>query len=339
MPTRKEFSAKTQGPGFAGLLLTIALGSLIGCQGISAGGASSSSQAGTLAVNPASEDFGIVKVGSHQAETLTITNTGATPVSVSQISLSGNAFELSGISVPLNLSSSQTSTFTVTFAPQASGAASGTVTIKSDGTNPTLNLALSGTGTTTVGQLSITPATIALGSVAVGTSNTASGSLSASGANVTVTTASLNNSAFSLSGLSLPATVTAGHSVAFTVTFTPEKTGAANASLTFTSNAQTASIAEILSGTGIAATTYSVRLVWEASTSPNIAGYNVYRASFSGSCGSFSKINSLLNTGTTYTDAGVAGGASYCYATTAVNARNEESGYSNIVSNIQVPTP
>jgi hypothetical protein len=31
--------------------------------------------------------------------------------------------------------------------------------------------------------------------------------------------------------------------------------------------------------------------------------------------------------------------ANYCYATTAVNTSNEESAYSNVVSNVQVPAP
>jgi hypothetical protein len=36
-------------------------------------------------------------------------------------------------------------------------------------------------------------------------------------------------------------------------------------------------------------------------------------------------------------DTSVADGTNYCYATTAVNSSDEESGYSNIVSNVQVP--
>jgi hypothetical protein len=47
----------------------------------------------------------------------------------------------------------------------------------------------------------------------------------------------------------------------------------------------------------------------------------------------------LLNTGTLYTDSAVVDGANYCYATTAVNTSDEESGYSNVVSNVQVPAP
>jgi hypothetical protein len=92
-------------------------------------------------------------------------------------------------------------------------------------------------------------------------------------------------------------------------------------------------------GTGTAASGYSVNLSWDASTSPNIAGYNIYRASYSGSCGSFGKINSSLNTTTLYTDLAVSDGTSYCYATTAVNTSSEESAYSNIVSNVQIPAP
>jgi len=56
-------------------------------------------------------------------------------------------------------------------------------------------------------------------------------------------------------------------------------------------------------------------------------------------CGTFSKINPALNTGILYTDSAVVDGANYCYATTAVNTSNEESGYSNIVSNVEVPVP
>ena len=83
---------------------------------------------------------------------------------------------------------------------------------------------------------------------------------------------------------------------------------------------------------------HSVDLSWAASTSSNVSGYNVYRAAYSSSCGPFSRINSALLATTSYTDSTVTNGASYCYAATAVNTNEEESGYSNIVTNIQIPT-
>ena len=187
------------------------------------------------------------------------------------------------------------------------------------------------------GQLAVSPGTLSIGSVADGSSGSASGNLTASGASVTITAASSSNSAFSVSGLSLPVTIQDGKSVTFTVTFSPQTSGAASATLTFASSAQPSTTTASVNGTGAAASTHSVDLSWNASTSSNISGYNVYRAVYTNSCGSFSKINSLLNTGTLYTDAAVTDGTSYCYAATAVDTSNAESGYSNIVSGVQVP--
>jgi fibronectin type 3 domain-containing protein len=94
----------------------------------------------------------------------------------------------------------------------------------------------------------------------------------------------------------------------------------------------------VLTGTGTPAPTHSVNLSWTASTSTDVVGYNVYRAQYiSAACGAFSKTNPVLNTTTLYTDSTVASSTAYCYATTAVDTSNAESGYSNIVSNVAIP--
>ena len=294
---------------------------------------------GTLGSNPASLSFGSVTVGNNQSLSETVTNTGGASVAISQVGISGSGFSLTGISTPVTLTTGQSASFSVTFTPTSAGSVTGNVTIASNASNPTLTIPLSGTGVAAAGQLAVSPTALAVGSVVVGTNGSASGSLTASGASVTMTAATINNSSFSLSGLSLPVTIPAGQSVAFTVTFTPQTTGAASATLTFTTNAQQAAITEAVTATGAAAPTYSVSLSWAASASPDISGYNIYRAAYASSCGSFSKINAVLNTGTSYADSAVSDGTSYCYATTAVNSSNEESGYSNIVSNIQIPAP
>ena len=82
---------------------------------------------------------------------------------------------------------------------------------------------------------------------------------------------------------------------------------------------------------------HKVQLSWDASASTDVSGYNVYRAQFSDFCGTFTRINSALTTDTAYTDSNVMNGTSYCYATTAVDTNNAESGYSNVVSNIEIP--
>jgi trimeric autotransporter adhesin len=295
---------------------------------------------GAVSASPSSLNFGTVQTGTTQKLTDTLTNTGGSSLTISKVGISGTSFTVSGITTPLTLGSGQSATFTVTYAPLTATAASGTVTVTSDGSNPTLGVALTGTGAAVAGQLSVSPVPVAVGSVVVGSSGAGSGTLTASGANVTVTGATSNNSRFVISGLSLPGTIAAGKSAAFSVTYSPLVAGADSATLTFTSNAQTTTITGTSTGAGTPAPVHTVALSWNASTSPNIAGYNIYRAVYVTSCGAYSKINGAnLDTATTYTDSAVVDGTNYCYATTAVDTSNAESGYSNIVSNVQIPAP
>ncbi len=89
--------------------------------------------------------------------------------------------------------------------------------------------------------------------------------------------------------------------------------------------------------TGTGGSAHTVDLSWDASTSAEVSGYNVYRAVYTNSCGSFFKINSVLTTSTSYTDSEVTNGTSYCYATTTVSTSGAESGYSSIVSSVLIP--
>jgi hypothetical protein len=300
--------------------------------------------AGILTLNPTSISFGSIMVGQTSPILLsTFTNTGNAPLTITSNPMSAGDFSWGGTGTCnySTLAPGSSCTMSAKFTPTATGTRTGTITIYSTASNSTVTLPLSGIGTTaTAGTLGVSPATLALGSVVVGTSGTASGTLTAGGSSVTVSAVSSNNSAFTVGGLSLPVTIPAGNSAAFTVKFSPRTTGAVTAALTFASNAQSSTTVETLTGTGTAtAPVHSVNLSWSASTSSNVSGYNIYRAAYASACGSFSKINSLLNTGTLYTDSAVVDGATYCYATTAVNTSNEESGYSNVVSNVQVPAP
>jgi len=72
---------------------------------------------------------------------------------------------------------------------------------------------------------------------------------------------------------------------------------------------------------------HAVNLSWDASTSQNIVGYNVYRGPNPDP--PYTKINSALDPTTGYTDSTVLGGQTYFYVTTAVDNQGVESGYSN----------
>jgi hypothetical protein len=288
---------------------------------------------GILIPNPASLVFGTVQVGSKTSLSETLTNTGGAPVTISQATISASGFAISGLSLPSTIAVNQSITFTVIFTPTAVGVSSGPLTITSNASNSPLTIALSGTGTST-GSLAVAPTSLAFGNVVVGSSASLSGSLTASGASVTVTAASLNNAEFVVSEISLPVTIAAGQSASFTVTFAPQSTGAASASLSFTSDASNSPAVQSLTGTGTAQTQHTVDLIWDASQ--DAVGYNIYRGGVSG--GPYTMINTSLNSPTAYTDSTVVSGQTYYYVTTAVDSSEHESGYSNQAKAV-IPNP
>jgi hypothetical protein len=82
--------------------------------------------------------------------------------------------------------------------------------------------------------------------------------------------------------------------------------------------------------------THYTALNWTASTSSNIVGYNIYRASNSG--GPYTKVNISPVVGTSYTDPSVTAGKTYYYVATSVDNTNAESSYS-AESRAVIPTP
>jgi hypothetical protein len=279
-----------------------------------------------LQANPSSLSFGNVLVGGNSTLPLTVTNVGSTSETVSLGQVGGLGYSVSGVTLPLTLAAGQSFTFSVTFAPKTAGSSPGSIVATSP-LSPTLTIPLSGTGVVPAGQLTVSPTTINFGNVTVGQNSSQGGQLTAANSSVTVSSATMSNPAFALSGITLPATIVAGQSVNYTVTFTPQSSGASAGTLSFASNAINSPTVESLQGTGILAQ-YNVNLSWQPSTS-QVVGYNVYRSAQSG--GPYAKINSGLDPSTAYTDSSVVAGQTYYYATTAVDSEGQESNYSNLV--------
>ena len=289
--------------------------------------------AGILSANPTSNSFGSVQVGSSASQYQSVTNSGGSNVNISQANVSGSGFSISGLSLPITLTPGQSYTFSTVFAPTSSGTASGSIIMVSDASNSNLSIALSGTATAS-GQLLLSPAALDFGNITVGQNKSLTATLSASGSSVTVSSASTSNPEFSLSGVSFPLALAAGQSAPVSVTFTPQSSGTASGTISFSSNASATLVVEALTGTGVAQ--HQVQLSWGASSSSGVTGYNVYRGSVSG--GPYTKINLALIVGTTYSDSSVQAGKTYFYVTTALNGSGTESAYSNEVQ-ATVPSP
>src|SRR4029077_6740633 len=105
----------------------------------------------TLGISPNSLSFGNVTTATSSAsQTVTITNTGNANVTISQITLSGSGYAMTGGSSPVTLSPSQNLTLSVQFSPTAAGSVTGTISIVSNASGSPARVALSGTGVASV---------------------------------------------------------------------------------------------------------------------------------------------------------------------------------------------
>ncbi len=204
--------------------------------------------AGTLSANLSSYNFNGVAVGSSSQETITLVNSGASTVTINQASASGTGFSVSGLTTGQTIAAGAQASFTAAFAPAAAGSASGSITISTNASNPTLSIALSGTGTQ--GGLSANPASINFGSILIGGSGSSTVTLTNSGtAAVSVSAASASGTGFTVSGFTA-GTMNPGATTSFTVKFAPAAAGNAAGSVSVASNAPGSPLTIGLSGSG-----------------------------------------------------------------------------------------
>ena len=224
----------------------------------------------------------------------------------------------------------------VNFKPSVVGTITGTITLVSDALNPKLLMGVSGTGVNANAiNLGVSPSSLSFGNVTVGSSASLQLTLSASNGPVTISSAQVNSSEFTLPGFVLPKTIPAGQGVAATVMFTPNASGTASANLILISNAANSPNTVPLTGVGVAAPAHSADLTWNPSQGA-VIGYDVYRGATTG--GPYTQINPVLEAPTNYTDNAVSAGVTYYYVVTAVDTNNMQSGYSNEVK-VVIPSP
>ncbi len=293
-------------------------------------------QAPMLSVSPTSLPFGTVNVGSPSFLTVTVTNTGNTPVTgIAAVvtPASDQSFTVTA-PPPTTLAPGISGTFTVRFFPTAltPTPANGSVSLTNTSSAPTVTINLSGTAVTPVLTLTVSPTNINFGDVLVGGSGvTATVTLLNSGASdITLT---INNPTgdpgYSVPNLILPFTkvLPPGQPFSFTIRFLPTAAVISNGSVRISGNATNLPIDITLSGRG----TTGIKLSWDA---PNptpgvvVVGYNVYRSTVAG--GPYVRLNALGSVipGTTYTDSTAQAGTKYFYVATAVDADGVESIFS-----------
>ncbi len=204
----------------------------------------------TLTFSASSLNFGLLQIGlTSPSQTVTVTNVSNHSVKFSSIATSGEFSQ--SHTCPATLASGQNCTITVTFAPSKAGTQNSAVTLKDNCPgSPTQTISLTGTGETLA--LGFTPATLNLGSVAVGSSITQSATLTNDGtAPVNITGISISPAdGIFIQSNNCPATLNVQQACTFQFTFTPPDVFTYNETLSVTNSAGAAATLP-LSGTGI----------------------------------------------------------------------------------------
>jgi len=196
----------------------------------------SGATAGALTATPNSIAFGSVAVGSEATQTVQLANTGSEAATISKVAFSGTGVSVSGMTAPINLASGATTKLTVTYKPTSAGTLTGSLSITSNATNPSVVVGINATAT--LSTLAATPASIGFGNVAVGSDTTQTIRLENIGTSqVTISSITPSVSGVVVSGVTLPIGLAPGTSATVTAAYKPTGAGSVSGKITVTSNA------------------------------------------------------------------------------------------------------
>jgi hypothetical protein len=281
-----------------------------------------------ISVVPGSVSFGSVTVGQTNSQPVTLSNPGTANLNITQASGPGTGFSLSGLTMPMTIAPGKSAAFTVSFTPTSGVSFAGSLTLVSNAPASPTMVALSGSGTAPVLQLTPSTTSLSFGSETLNTSSTQSVTLANTGNSaVSISQVNVTGTGFSLNGSAPLLTLSPGQTASFGVTFTPTVAGSATGSASVVSTAANSPVAISLSGSG--AQPHFVSLGWSESSS-GVVGYNVY--SSTQPSGPATKLNATPVGTTAYTDNTVQSGQTYYYWITALDSSGDESAYSSDVS-------
>jgi hypothetical protein len=279
-----------------------------------------------LTPTPSVVSFGSVPVGTTNSQTIQLKNTSTQSVTITgaTISVGGNQYHESGLTLPLTLASGATTQFHLALTPTIIGALNGTLTVGVAAPNVPSVINISGNGVSATRTITATPTSLNFGSETVGKSSLLTVSLKNTGNSpVMVSGISVSNPDFTTGGGVSGAALAAGQSATLGVSFDPQTATAHSGTVNISSNATNSPVTIVVTGTGVSGTSHSVTLSWGASSSSGIVGYYVYRSTTSGS--GFARLVTSPLSGLKYTDGSVQSGKTYYYEATAVNSAGQES--------------
>jgi Abnormal spindle-like microcephaly-assoc'd, ASPM-SPD-2-Hydin len=100
-------------------------------------------------VNPSSVTFGSVNVNGSATRQVTLTNGGNSSLTISTATISGTGLSATGVGNNTTLAAGQSAVLVADFSPKAAGSIAGTITVKSNASDATVTVPVTGTGSAT----------------------------------------------------------------------------------------------------------------------------------------------------------------------------------------------
>ena len=192
--------------------------------------------AAALTATPSSIAFGSVAVGSEATQTIKLANTGGESATISKMAFSGTGVSVSGLTAPMSLAAGQAANLTVKYKPVSAGTLTGSVSISSNASDPSMVINVNATATSST--LAATPSSVSFGNVVVGSDTTQTIRLQNIGTSqVTISSITPSVSGVVISGVTLPANLAPGTSATVTAAYKPTAASSVAGKITVASNA------------------------------------------------------------------------------------------------------
>ena len=201
--------------------------------------------AGAFSIGSRKDSIGSVQVGSTKTDSVTVTNTGTSTLTVSSVKSSLSQFAVGPASASIPAGTARK--FGITFTPTGAGALTSVIVFTHNG--PTSPDTMSAYGTGTVPAFSVNRKSIAYGFVVIATGKTDSVLVTNTGtAALVITSVTSSSGRFTVSPSG--GTIQPGAKSTFRITYTPSTTNTSNSNIVFQHNAPNLKDTVVASGTG-----------------------------------------------------------------------------------------
>ncbi len=220
-----------------------------------------------MSLSPGSIDFGEIVDGNIVVETVSLSNVGSAPLSVTAIDVTGAGFDLDGANCPGSLAPGASCEIDVEFGPAGTGGFNGSLSVTSNATSSPDVVPLSGSSVDAEPAIQLSPISISFGDVVVGSTEQASITVASIGnVPLSIDNIEVSGAGFSLLGDDCPGSLNPGSDCSIDVEFAPTEDDDYAGSVVVSSSSDASPDFAPLSGTGVLPPEEGLRIAYSVTS-------------------------------------------------------------------------